>query len=373
MENETRLTYTRLAWAAIGLVTVACAPAPTPVGPSDSPATAANKPSTPSLQTALPNLPATFAGDLPCADCEALRYHLDVFDDGAYFLRTTYVGRSASGVDDIGKWQLAPDGRTLELRGRRERTEQFEIRDATTLRKLDLAGQPIQSQHNYDLKRQAAFAPIEPTLRLRGAYSYMADAGVFTECLTGKRMPVAQEADNAALESAYAKARPSPGTPLLATLQGRIAMRMPMEGPGPKSTLIVERFLSLSEDVNCEAPMSSASLENTYWRLMRLRDQPVTVAEKQREPHLILHPDKMRVSGSGGCNQLMSSYSIDGDRLTFSRPASTRMACPQGMEQEDAFLAALPSVVRWRISAEQLELLDENGNTVASFEPRHMN
>ena len=145
-------------------------------------------------------------------------------------------------------------------------------------------------------------------------------------------------------------------------------MRRPMEGPGPRPTLIVERFQGLSENHSCNESLPNASLKNTYWKLLRIRNQPVT--DNQREPHLILHLDNKRVSGSGGCNQLMGSYSADGDQLTFSRPASTRMACLQGMEQEDVFLAALQSVARWRISGEQLELLDASGNAVAQFQVR---
>ena len=40
---------------------------------------------TPTAAAALTGLPATFARDLPCADCEALRYHLDLFADGVIF------------------------------------------------------------------------------------------------------------------------------------------------------------------------------------------------------------------------------------------------------------------------------------------------
>jgi copper homeostasis protein (lipoprotein) len=32
-------------------------------------------------------LPSTFRGDLPCADCEAIRYHLDLWPDQAFHLR----------------------------------------------------------------------------------------------------------------------------------------------------------------------------------------------------------------------------------------------------------------------------------------------
>jgi copper homeostasis protein (lipoprotein) len=321
----------------------------------------------PTSAAALTGLPATFAGDLPCADCEALRYHLDLFADGVFFLRMTYVGKSPEAFDDIGKWNLGQDGRTLQLQGGRDAPVQFQIADHATLRKLDPAGKPIASQFNYDLKRQSVFAPIEPALRMRGAYAYMADAGAFTECLTGKRMPVAQERDNAALEAAYSKSRATPGGSLLATVDGRIAMRMPMEGSGPRPTLIVERFHKV-ESARCAPAPSTASLENTHWKLMRLGTEDVTVADPQREPYLILQSDQKRVAGSGGCNRLMGSYTLDGERLTFGQMAGTLMACPQGMEQEKAFHDALAQTARWGIVGERLELFDDAGNLAAQFE-----
>jgi hypothetical protein len=58
----------------------------------------------------------------------------------------------------------------------------------------------------------------EAPQRLQGLYSYMADAGFFVDCASGRRLPVAQEGDNAALESAYARARSTPGGKLLATV-----------------------------------------------------------------------------------------------------------------------------------------------------------
>lgn len=117
---------------------------------------------------------------------------------------------------------------------------------------------------------------------------------------------------------------------------------------------------------------STATLENTYWKLMRLGSDAITVADNQLEPHFILQPDQKRVAGSGGCNRMMGSYTLDGSKLTFSQMAGTMMACPQGMDLERAFYAALPRVATWRIDGETLELFDAEGASVAEFESRYM-
>jgi uncharacterized lipoprotein YbaY/uncharacterized lipoprotein NlpE involved in copper resistance len=168
---------------------------------------------------ALGTLPATFAGDLPCADCQGIRHQLELFPDQAFFLRMTYLGKGDKAVvDDIGSWLIPSDSRTLTLHGGREAPLKFAIKDANTLRKLDVEGREISSSLNHDLKRTPDLQSLEPRLTMRGMYKYFADAGRFTECLTRKNLPVAQEQDNAALESAYSKARRQPGEELLVKL-----------------------------------------------------------------------------------------------------------------------------------------------------------
>lgn len=120
----------------------------------------------------------------------------------------------------------------------------------------------------------------------------------------------------------------------------------------------------------CATPevRNAAALEGTTWKLVRIGGEPVAVGERQREPNLILDPGERRVSGSSGCNRFAGTYSVDGDRLSFSPLAATRMACADGMEQEQALFDALGRVARWRISGERLELLDGDGKSVAEFE-----
>ncbi len=76
------------------------------------------------------------------------------FQDQAFFLRMTYLGKGDdASFDDIGSWTVASDRRTLVLFGGREAPLRFAIKDANTLRKLDLEGREIVSSLNYDLKR----------------------------------------------------------------------------------------------------------------------------------------------------------------------------------------------------------------------------
>ena len=205
---------------------------------------------------------------------------------------------------------------------------------------------------------------------MRGMYRYFADAGLFTECLTRRRWPVAQEKDNAALESAYVKARLTPGEELLVNLEGQVATRPKTEGQGTQPTLVVERFIGVSPGEKCSPRFSSAPLETTYWKLTRLGDRPVIVAVKKSEPHFVLDSKTKRITGSGGCNRFTGSYQRNADRLTFGKIAMTFMACPEGMETEREFMAALEQVRSWKIFGEDLELFDGNGGFLARFEAR---
>jgi putative lipoprotein len=113
-------------------------------------------------------------------------------------------------------------------------------------------------------------------------------------------------------------------------------------------------------------------LENTYWKLTRLGDAPVTVASQQREPHLVFNSETRRVHGSGGCNPLTGSYELHGDQLRLGQMAGTMMACRDAMETEQRFLEALKHVSRWQISGQQLDLLDAAGNVLVRLEARPM-
>lgn len=325
---------------------------------------------------AQPTTPASFSGDLACADCAGIRWHLDLLPDNTFFLRTTYLDdNSEFSFDEIGRWQYTRDGNTLELQGSREYRPRFLIEKNGNLHKLDQEGKPIQSRFNYQLQRLSEFSPIEPRLPLSGMYTYFADTGMITLCGTGQRLPVAQEADNKALESAYIKTRNKPGEALFVTLHGRIAQRMPMEGPGPRPTLVVEQFHAIWPHTNCEdwhglvpvMPTGIIKLQDTHWQLITLNQKPIAIGEGERQAHLILD-NQGHISGSSGCNRMMGSYTQDENTLKFGPLAGTRMACIGGvMANEHLFLNTLGSVTTWKIEGKYLNLKDSSGKTVLRF------
>jgi len=208
---------------------------------------------------------------------------------------------------------------------------------------------------------------VLPPQQRRGMYSYMADSGWFSDCLSGVRVPVAQQGENLALETAYMKSRPMHGAQMLVTLKGHLENVVFMEGIKTRPMLVVDQFISI-EPRGCSGPSSTAQLENTYWKLMSLNNELVESPEGAREIHFVLNRDNFRLSGFAGCNSLTGNYRVDGEKLTFSDIAGTMMACSNGMVIERQIHEMFPRVAGWKISGETLQLVSSNGMRLATFE-----
>ena len=110
--------------------------------------------------SAITNLPATFIGTLPCADCPGIDYQINLLIDHTFVSRMTYEERNTS-FDEQGSWDSSKDDKMLVLKPAHGRLQKFLLPDADTLRQLDADGHEIQSKFNYDLKRAGRFAPME--------------------------------------------------------------------------------------------------------------------------------------------------------------------------------------------------------------------
>jgi uncharacterized lipoprotein NlpE involved in copper resistance len=85
-----------------------------------------------------------------------------------------------------------------------------------------------------------------------GYFSYMADAALFIDCVTGKKYPVAMEGEYLKLEVAYLEADITSGEKVLVEIIGEYEKRLSIEGEGETNFLIVKKFLDLSTKKQCE-------------------------------------------------------------------------------------------------------------------------
>ena len=132
----------------------------------------------------------------------------------------------------------------------------------------------------------------------------------------------------------------------------------------------------------CGAKLSppSSELRNTRWELTRwnlppnnkgeVRARQIPQGEASNPIQIVFDVNGQRVSGSTGCNRFTAELDEDSRGFSFSKIASTKMACtPQRMELENDFLYQLNdyrSIIR---NGDQL-LMVGNDREVLSFTQR---
>jgi copper homeostasis protein (lipoprotein) len=316
-------------------------------------------------------LPATYAGQLTRTADDAIHITLNLYSDRSFLLRKQLETASKApdrSEYDRGRWYLAHGGRQLVLVGGSAAPYKLAVKDKTILRMLDIKGREKRLEHPIDLIRAEEVDPFEEPAPMTGMFRYMADAALFTECLTEASFPVAQENDYLALERAYLAQRQTAGEPLFATLTGHMGQRPKMDGDGLESVLIVDRFDTIQRHTTCPSRNALAGLENTYWKLTELYGKTIQfTANGQGEPHLMLRPPERQMSGFSGCNGFFGLYRKDGDQLSFENTGATMMACPFNPDLEKTFFNALQTTGHFKIFGEMLELY--NGQkVVARFE-----
>ena len=207
----------------------------------------------------------------------------------------------------------------------------------------------------------------EHGMELEGMFRYMADAALFRDCRNNKSYPVSMEGGYIELERAYLNSDIEAGAEIMAQLTGRLLERPSMEGNSNEVNLIVDKLHKILPDKSC-APSTHAELLDTYWRLDKLGTQAVITPADMKEAHMVLASAETRVHGNAGCNNFFGQFNTDGNELSFTALGSTMMACPETMETEQAFLAALGNTVSYAISGLFLELYDAEGGLLARLE-----
>ena len=106
------------------------------------------------------------------------------------------------------------------------------------------------------------------------------------------------------------------------------------------------------------------SLNGTRWSLENLQGQAVIPGVQ-----VTLNFEKDTFNGSDGCNQYNGSYTVDGEKISVAENiAATMMACEEPiMAQSSTYIAALRQAAVYKVTDQQLILLDANSKTLATF------
>jgi uncharacterized lipoprotein YbaY/heat shock protein HslJ/uncharacterized lipoprotein NlpE involved in copper resistance len=315
-------------------------------------------------------LPATFRGDLPCADCQGVRHHLDLWPDQVFHLRREWLGKGMV-RGDVGRWRVDPGRRALVLQGGAEMPLQYEILGPDRLRQLDFAGKPIVSGLPYDLQSDGGIDPTEVALLMGGEMTYQGDTPRFTECLTGRSYPIVPGREALRLEHAYLAEIQPPGAARYVTFEGTIVPRTGLAGAEPGSVVTVQRFIGIWPEQACARSKATAPLVNTYWRIVRLQGGAVEAVTGRREPHLVLRQfdERLGYTATIGCNTLVGTFVTAADRLSFSLPTAAEVACPPLLaEMERRLGEVLDGARRWQIIGNTLSMKDAAGEDLALFE-----
>ncbi len=118
-----------------------------------------------------------------------------------------------------------------------------------------------------------------------------------------------------------------------------------------------------------EAPVQPLPLEGTAWTLTTVGTPGAqAVSSTVAGTEVTAMFDDMGVSGSGGCNSYHATADIAGDKLAVGPIASTRKACADDVNrQEAAYFASLEASGFWSVDGDQLTLSNDNGDLLLAF------
>lgn len=112
------------------------------------------------------------------------------------------------------------------------------------------------------------------------------------------------------------------------------------------------------------------NITEKYWKLITIEGQDVEWDENQKkEIHFILKTEENKITGFAGCNNFFGIYTLeDGNRIRFSKMASTMMACPDMSFNESEFLKIFELTDNYTINGDTLNLNVGRRAPLAVFE-----
>ena len=298
--------------------------------------------------------PASWEGNLPCADCAGITARLTLHPDGRFESESAYRGTGGLGdtvFADFGRWFVADDRSRIELRGSADVPTSYGVEPDGRLQLRDVAGNPITSTLDYSLRPLPAPLVLAHPARLVGAIAHLADAPAFVECGSGLPLPVAMIAAWPEVEQAYRAAGVRAGAPLPMRLRAHVEARAVVDGDTLVPTVVIDSLVRAEPAATCAALALQDTVAAHAWRLAALPGaQGVGAIPADSRAGFVWDRAEGRFSGSTGCNRYSAAGLLRGASLVAREAIGTKMACAddaaRAVEQRLYTLLAAPTVLR---------------------------
>lgn len=125
----------------------------------------------------------------------------------------------------------------------------------------------------------------------------------------------------------------------------------------------VVKFLSIALAGIGLAACSTPVDLNGAWNIVEVNGEQITAVEEA--PFIEFDTENQRVHGNTGVNIMNGSYTLDGEKLSLGKMATTMMAGPmEAMETERIILQTIEKSAKIKASGEDLQILDADGTVI---------
>ncbi len=116
-------------------------------------------------------------------------------------------------------------------------------------------------------------------------------------------------------------------------------------------------------------PLQPAALAGVEWQAVMVNNGKEAVTSVLASTEITAQfSEDGRLTGKSGCNTYNTTYKTDGSAISIQPAATTRMACPpEVMEQEAQYLSALQSASKFKLGEKTLELRTAEGALLVSY------
>lgn len=315
------------------------------------------------------SLPASFQGRVALEETDrSADWHVALFPDQTFRLSRVFLngGVETGTRSSLGRWRADASGGALILDDGAEMPLTVRANSRGDLRvieaNLDEVWDGVLEQD------RSVQLPALAEMERAGMMTYLADAAVFEDCVSGLRMPIVMEGAYIDAERAYLQDGSGPGEPLLVRVTGTVEIRRDAERQRRES-LVLSAFGGTRPGEVCEQAMPEIDLRDTYWRLDTLNGAAVPADVLRQEPYLVVETEGGFYRATVGCNRMKGTVVVgDDSTLSFGPTAATMMACPAPVDAlERGYVQMLADVTAFELEGDALVLRDASGAVRATF------